>query len=346
MAAHGERATCAGAQADSGKCAAPLACTVERWCACRSERIACARHAVSVLAHRHASERARPSAEESVAVCVTSAVLGLPATRLKQFPPDRLFDTLVSDLVWDALSGRGRPGEDRSPPAPEGWTWPALLDAFQREAARWLRTHGVRGTFADDLSREALCRVIEARSRELEIRSPLAWVRRVFQSLARDASRGKADGPLPPRIESLALAAGELARHRETPSPEETLLRQDLFEWAPPLLDRLPPPYREIAHLQYRLHWTRRQIAAWLAAWRQIGTEGARMALRLTHQMLRAFGNQQEPRRLWPGRYDPRRNPWFSSTPPPPFSPLPTDRSFEKRGIGPLPIAARDGEET
>jgi len=330
MLAHGEGRACRGSSGKPGTCCAPGGCTMQFWIVCREEQPQRARDAVRALAREQAAEWVYDGLEDETANAIAEVALGLTTAELTRKPLDRTVETMVGDLLWEVLGGSGgqRPlarwrhdGRARPSP-PEGWTWQKLLDAFHVALANWARQHGIRGSVAADLAQAALTRLYVERLRGVEIRHPLGWARCVFASLVRDAARGKASGPLLPRIGSRETVARDLAALRVARSPEDEAAHRELVERAPALLHRLPPPYREIAHLQYLLERSRREIGAWLRTWRPIKDEGIRTLFLRAHQMLKAIGDRKDPRTLWPGRYAPEKNPWFSCPPPPLLSPL------------------------
>ena len=328
MVSRGEVPPCRGEAGKPGTCAAAGGCSIGEWIACRENQQPRARHAVKALARDQVGGRVCAGLEDDGANAVAEVALGIAVAELVLFPPDRLVDTWVGDLVFDLLCGcpgggplaRWKGGGPGPPSPPEGWTWARLLDALLSASANWGRQHCGYGSVSADVAQETIFRLFIERLRGRGIRKPLAWARTVIPSLVRDAARGKADGPFPPRIESRVTLARDLAALRSARSPEAEAAHRELAALVPGLLDRLPPPYREIAHLQYLLEWSRREIGSWLKTWRPVGDAGIRRAIRLAHQMLGAIGQGRHPGQLWPGRYDPKRNPWFSATPPPLFA--------------------------
>ncbi len=87
---------------------------------------------------------------------------------------------------------------------------------------------------------------------------------------------------------------------------------------------RLPPPYRQICHLQYIRGATRQEVLAYLRSWRPVSPEQARWLLREAHRMLRLILNGEDPKARWPRRY--KCTPWIL-TPPPPVARLHLHRS-------------------
>jgi len=109
-------------------------------------------------------------------------------------------------------------------------------------AITWARQRGIDAATAADLAQEALLRL-----RGQSVRHPPAWLRKVLVRLAGRTAPGRADLPLGStlvRIDGAALDTLE----SHTAEPTITLLvREDAML----AIRRLPPPYREIAHLQY-----------------------------------------------------------------------------------------------
>jgi len=81
------------------------------------------------------------------------------------------------------------------------------------------------------------------------------------------------------------------------------------------LLGRLPPPWRQIAQLQILEGWTRAEIRSWLMSWRSVSAGHGRRLIRQTHAMLRCLAEDEGPRKRWPERYDPGKNPWLTTPP-------------------------------
>ncbi len=317
-----EGRACRGTSGEPGTCVAPGGCAMEDWIVCRERRPIRARHAVRALARNQAAGQVTPEREDELASAVAESAFGFAATDLRRYPPDRTVDTWVGDLVVQVLGERPwKHDGDGYPLPPAGWTWEALRAEFEVAAYRWARRQFLRGTCAEDLAAAALARLGEERRRGAKIRNPPAWAWRVFASLARAAARGKADGPLPPRIESRAIVAHNLAASTAVRAPDNDAALRELVDRAPALLDLLPPPYREIAHLHYLFEWSRSDIGAWLQSWHPVAPEGIKSLFRRLKEMLEAIGQGEDPARLRPGRFDPKRNHWLL-TPRPPIPPL------------------------
>jgi len=110
---------------------------------------------------------------------------------------------------------------------------------------------------------------------------------------------------------------------RQAPSGAylDVAILRDLKERAPALLDRLPPPYRQVAILQLIEGWSRREIIAWLQTWLPISESSCQRIFARTHEMLPFVVSGKDPQKRWPGRYSRKKNPWYLH-PPPSFSRL------------------------
>ena len=159
-------------------------------------------------------------------------------------------------------------------------------------------------------------RLLRERRAGRTVRHPERWITRAVRNLAADRLRGRATelGPLPDAVRG--MPDDELPGPGADPALAAQL-RDDL-DLALARIDRLPPPYREIAHLQYVAGWTRPEVVTYLRAWRPESGDGtcARLLGR-THEMLRALGEGADPRRRWPRRYAANENRWIDTPPPP-----------------------------
>jgi len=106
----------------------------------------------------------------------------------------------------------------------------------------------------------------------------------------------------------------------------------ELWERAPALLGRLPPPYRQVATLQGVLGWSRSAITDWLCAWRPIARQICPGILRRTHEMLPFLVGPVSPRERWPRRTDPKKNPWIVT--PPRFRVYRVEAAWISSGVG------------
>ncbi len=200
----------------------------------------------------------------------------------------------------------------------------ALLASLRKPCRRLAAAFGLDGHVAEDLVQEALVRLCACRRRGREVRHPVAWCCRVMRNLALGA-RSRPDSPVGPlRVWTDPcqgpVAPGTLPLDLEggAGDPERAAVLADLTKEGEHHLARLPRPYRQIAWLQYLRGNTRAEIGELLQNWLPRSGETYRRLMRHTHQMLRALGQDLDPRERWPDRYDPRKNPWLV-TPPPPF---------------------------
>jgi DNA-directed RNA polymerase specialized sigma24 family protein len=172
--------------------------------------------------------------------------------------------------------------------------WRQHAQEAQRQAARLLRLRGGDPLAAGDLSQEALLRLWGAQQRGESIPSPGPWLVGTMRHLLADWAR---EALACPSTDRLTPGNGELLAD---PDPRADVVGQavlrDLWVYAPGLFERLPPPLRQIATLQYLSGWTRRDIVAWLRRWRPIGKEEARKQIKRTHRALVSIcGLDQEP---------------------------------------------------
>jgi hypothetical protein len=146
--------------------------------------------------------------------------------------------------------------------------------------------------------------------------SVAGWLHGTIRHLLAAARRGTRD----PAVSACSLEAaleGPLEPEARTWSnPERTAVLSDLASVGPMLINRLPPPCREIARLQYLEGATRAEIRTYLRAWRPIGCEEVRRLLRLTHALLRAFGRGRSPAEEWPSGWCGGKNRWLTTPPP------------------------------
>ena len=194
----------------------------------------------------------------------------------------------------------------------EGTLWAALSTRTHRRAR--ILARNLRGPLSsDDLAQEALLRLIRARRRGSDVRSPEVWLDRVMRRVAGQARRRERERMLVMRI---GIESRDQDREAETAAgPETGVILKDLMDHFRRRLAELPPPCREIAELRYIEGWRRDQVIAWLRIWRPIGREEARRQLKRTLRAIRALGNDAAEPRLVRGAG--RKNAW-SATPAPP----------------------------
>jgi DNA-directed RNA polymerase specialized sigma24 family protein len=201
--------------------------------------------------------------------------------------------------------------------------WREMLDFSRGLAHAWTSGRGVGTHTFEDLAQECLLRLTgQAIADETRIRNPKAYVRRVLRGIIEKTAREQArerSHRYPTTLTDLDVNRIE-DRERE-PDPVRLACLREMASVGPSLVERLPPPYREIARLQYLNGHTRRQIIAWLQCWRPVSEPTCRAALVRTHKMLRALGSGECLRQHWPRSFDSGRNRWCT-IPPPPIAPL------------------------
>jgi DNA-directed RNA polymerase specialized sigma24 family protein len=204
----------------------------------------------------------------------------------------------------EGIRGAGR--------APQGWPergWDPLQRWLEALARTWARQHfGLDEGLGAQASQESLTALLLVLRTGQRVRRPYAWLARAtwrrLLSVVRDRERHRAS-PLPEE--------GLPARGRP---PDEASALRDLQRQAPVLLGRLPPPWRQIAWLQFLEGWTRGEITGWLMSWRNVSPSHCRRLIRQTHAMLRCVCEDEGPGRRWPERQDPGKNPWLTTPPP------------------------------
>ena len=312
---------CRGAAAGPGECAAPGGCTMALWRRCRQDDPERARNAVEALARGGSSLKLDRPGWKSALV---EAALRFADADLVHYPQDRILETFLSDLARVVSNECKEPehrrferGEaHRLPRPPEGWNWDALVRSFQVDARNWLRRRGHTEAEAGDFAQEALFRLCREVSKGINIRFPRAWVRRVFASLARESSRGRASAPLPPRFDARAYVSRELWLRAATQLPEQLVAERELAVW---YLSHLPQPHRRIAYCE-SIGFNRREIVAHLQSWRPIGEAEARRLIVKSKKMLKVIRSGRKLHEEWPRVFS-RKNPW-KGIPPPQLLPL------------------------
>jgi DNA-directed RNA polymerase specialized sigma24 family protein len=88
---------------------------------------------------------------------------------------------------------------------------------------------------------------------------------------------------------------------------------------------RLPPPYAQICMMELQEGVARCELVAWLRKWARSAGRGlteasAQKAVQRAHHMLESCLTGQDLVRARPGSFNPRKNPWILSPPPPPHS--------------------------
>jgi len=195
---------------------------------------------------------------------------------------------------------------------------PEIIREAQQIGRAYARAIGSDFSTGMDLAQEGLLRMLISTSRGTTVRAPRAWLRLVIRNLLADAARGRSGSPLPPLSERPGSLEQEPPADSREPSPVAAAVRNEMVALALARIEELPAPYRQSGQLQHIARWSRREIVAWLQSWRPVTEETCRRILRLTHAMLRSAGEGTDLRLRWPGRFDPRKNPWVA-TPPPPF---------------------------
>lgn len=145
--------------------------------------------------------------------------------------------------------------------------------------------------------------------------TPGAWLGAAIRHRSADMARR---APLDrPSLEAAPEGPAEPLDESRGADPASAAALTDLWEQAPALLAALPPPFRQIAVLQFLEGWTRKEIARWLRRWRPIGWEEARRLITEGHRQIRSLGGpSQGPCGRLAG-LDPKENPWRTTPPPP-----------------------------
>lgn len=223
------------------------------------------------------------------------------------------------------ILGPAGPGEGPPPPGrrsmgtqgktrhPAAQSWQGWAAEARRGAVRLARRMGLSDP--EDLAQEALARCLAAIRGGTVIERPGAWIEGSLKRLALEEHRRRLQpGPSGRRVEDPLEVAG-ISSPRPGPMEEASLREVPLL--ATRWLGSLPPPFREIAALQYLADRTRREVSAWLRAWRPVGEEEVRRLLTQTHAMLRALGTGENLTLRWRSAFTPKRNRWLTTPPPP-----------------------------
>jgi DNA-directed RNA polymerase specialized sigma24 family protein len=207
----------------------------------------------------------------------------------------------------------GRTGEPVKQSGPWGETDPGEVARIAHHlAVRAIPRGNGDSAMAEDLAQESLLRLHRSLLLGRSITNLDGWLRRVVKNLAVDQVRA-AGRRITCNMEDRETQMIPSKVH--APGDHAAIL--ELWQAAPELFALLPPPWKQVARLQYLELWTRREIIAWLCLWRPVAVETCRGILRQTHGMLRAIGREDDLRTEWPRRYSGRMNPWFSPPPPP-----------------------------
>ncbi len=315
------------------RCGDPARCTVSVWLICRSRAPTRARSALERLV-RDALRTCTPAGpEEGITEQVLAVAISTAGAGSVSVPRDQKLTAWVRHLVRRAI--RCQLGDPTSKVISNSG-WDDMAIAALSTARAWCRRRHLGLQEAEDLAQEGIVRMLEAGFRGETILNPRAWWWRVFTSMAGDAIRGRADRPFRPAQERSGGIDFEDGEQRHLVPPDEDAARREMLDVAPALIGSLPPPYREIARLQYLAGWSRRDVGAWLNGWHPLGEEARRKLLRGAHEMLRAIGRGVDPVLVWPGRYDPRKNAWHRY--PPPVVSASTDHASR------LPIVTDSGQ--
>lgn len=197
--------------------------------------------------------------------------------------------------------------------------WASLSEEAEFACKALARRRGLDGDTAADLAHAAVAAYVERVQRGEPTRRPLAWILGLVRHEVADFFRGRKVTWGTGRRDG--ASCGDLTQKPDARAvePATELEAREVSATAKGILQSLPPPYLHIARLQYLAGWTRDQVANWLSSWRPVGKNTCRRLILRTHAMLRRLGD--DPRRpahfLWPARFDPRRNPWICTPPPP-----------------------------
>lgn len=98
---------CRGALGTSATCCALRGCAIREWIVCREEAPGRALDAVRTLTREKADDQVAAGNETEFASAVCEAASATDSDEWCGYPPDRLVDTWVGDLVWGPLNGSG-----------------------------------------------------------------------------------------------------------------------------------------------------------------------------------------------------------------------------------------------
>lgn len=181
-------------------------------------------------------------------------------------------------------------------PARNRLSWRLVVAEAARSASILTRRQDPRVPPVEDLVQEALLRLLAALRQGVRVTSPVAWLHGTMRHMIADAMRSDQSAPaIPLSLEQVVEQGLNPPLAGTSSDPERAAVLSDLEAVAPALLDHLPPPYRQIARLQYLEGASRREITTWLQAWRPVGADHARRLIRRTHALLRALGDGQDP---------------------------------------------------
>lgn len=190
------------------------------------------------------------------------------------------------------------------------------LSAYALQSASRLQRRLGKALRADELAQEAVFRLWLASQSDRQIPRPFAWIEGVLRHLVMDEFRAHNRLITSQDLTLFEDEALELPSEAIWSDPERRAVLEDLWSQAPALLERLPPPCRQIATLQNLRGWSRRQVSTWLVSWRPVGEEEVRRLFVRTHRMLRALGSGEDLSEVWKSGGNPKKNPWLTTPPP------------------------------
>lgn len=207
-----------------------------------------------------------------------------------------------------------------------GGSWRTLILQTRPVVRRMAAFRRLDPHVADDVLQEACLRLLKALRTGKHVQTPVNWLLSVAQNLLQDVSRRRPTSVGPARErQAEEYESASLSIMDPGGDPGDVAMLGDLWDSAPELLERLPPPYSQVALLQLVHGWKRREVSTWLCSWNEVSEEACRAILRRTHAMLPFLAMGGHPRERWPGRYDSKRNHWYLTAPPDPLGR--TDRS-------------------
>lgn len=177
---------------------------------------------------------------------------------------------------------------------------------------RMVTKRGFDRSVAEDVLQETLCRFLAALHAGASIREPRHWSLRVAGRILADVGRRRPGSVGPPRAsqEPAERNLGSTVEATEA-GPADIALQRDLKSCLPGLLDRLPSPYRQVAHRRLIAGAARKDVSAWLRAQRPVSEEACRQVFKKTRAMVLHVVEGGDPQAEWPRRYNAAVNPWI-----------------------------------
>lgn len=194
--------------------------------------------------------------------------------------------------------------------------WQELWAQTFHTASRLVEKLGSGGWDPEDLAQETLFLYLRALRAGHQVGNTRSSVEGTLRHLIADGLRGRLDDVGPTRMQPLDDGSLDLPSLASGLDPEMNAVLKELWTQAPALMSRLPPPFLQIAKLQYLRGWSRRDISTWLRAWRPVGEQEVRRLLSRSHALLSALGRGRPASQLWDeGVAFSRKNPWLTTPP-------------------------------